>query len=286
MLHIMNTCGQIENLFDHGVFAYDKWEKYMNAICPEAAAMLQETVKKYLNTGNYTFDKDFLPVLNAVYRNPELELLQKSFSTVTDDLNSKIIERFGKELSADLILYLGLGCSAGKVMEIDYSPVILLGIEKILELRWYTRNAMYGLVYHELGHAYHTQHGKLDQTTDDNRLSWVWQLFTEGIAMYFEQTLVGDPDFFHQDTNGWKSWCDEHFEQILHDFHQDLTTMTRFTQRYFGDWCDYHGHGDTGYYLGSRFIHFLRKSHSFHDLINLEISQIYHLYLKFVQRTL
>ena len=104
--------------------------------------------------------------------------------------------------------------------------------------------------------------------------------------MYFEQTLVGDPDFFHQDTNEWKSWCDEHFEQILHDFHQDLTTMTRFTQRYFGDWCDYHGHGDTGYYLGSRFIHFLRKSHSFHDLINLEISQIYHLYLKFVQRTL
>lgn len=214
MLHIMNTCGQIENLFDHGVFAYDKWKKYMNAICPEAAAMLHETVKKYLNTGNYTFDKDFLPVLNAVYRNPELELLQKSFSAVTDDLNSKIIERFGKELSADLILYLGLGCSAGKVMEMNHRPVILLGIEKILELRWYTRNAMYGLVYHELGHAYHTQHGKLDQTTDDNRLSWVWQLFTEGIAMYFEQTLVGDPDFFHQDTNGWKTWCDVHFEQL------------------------------------------------------------------------
>lgn len=260
MLHIMNTCGQIENLFDHGVFAYDKWEKYMNAICPEAAAMLQKTVKKYLSTGDYTFDKDFLPVLNAVYRNPDLELLQEAFSTATDNLNSKIIEQSGKELSADLILYLGLGCSAGKVMEIDYSPVILLGIEKILELRWYTRNAMYGLVYHELGHAYHTQHGKLDQTTDDNRLSWVWQLFTEGIAMYFEQ--------------------------ILHDFHQDLTTMTRFTQRYFGDWCDYHGHGDTGYYLGSQFIHFLRKKHSFDDLINLEISQIYHLYLKFVQRTL
>ena len=45
MLHIMNTCGQIENLFDHGVFAYDKWEKYMNAICPEAAVMLQRTVR-------------------------------------------------------------------------------------------------------------------------------------------------------------------------------------------------------------------------------------------------
>ena len=48
MLHIINTCGQIENLFDHGVFAYDKWEKYMNAICPDEPQ--EETAQNGANT--------------------------------------------------------------------------------------------------------------------------------------------------------------------------------------------------------------------------------------------
>lgn len=51
---------------------------------------------------------------------------------------------------------------------------------------------MYGLIYHELGHEYHNQYGVLDRTLDSNRHQFLWQLFTEGIAMYFEQMLIDD----------------------------------------------------------------------------------------------
>ena len=96
--------------------------------------------------------------------------------------------------------------------------------------------------------------------------------------MYFEQALVGDIEYYHQDKNGWKTWCDEYFEQILRDFKSDLPTMNNQNQRYFGDWADYLGYGDVGYYLGARFVHYLLEEYDFDDLILFEIDKIYKLF--------
>lgn len=61
--------------------------------------------------------------------------------------------------------------------------------------------------------------------------------------------------------------------------------MTRMNQRYFGDWVDYHGHSDTGYYLGSRFVQrLLKETGNFDDLIHLEIDAVYDLYQSFVRQ--
>lgn len=51
---------------------------------------------------------------------------------------------------------------------------------------------MSGLIYHELGHVYHKQFGRFQQHSDSDGRNFVWQLFAEGIAMYFEQVLVLD----------------------------------------------------------------------------------------------
>ena len=224
-----------------------------------------------------------MPVIQAVFQNPKRDILQQSFLAVTDHLNERIIQTFHRGIDADLVLYLGLCNAAGWVTSIHGRDVILLGIEKILELGWYSRQAMYGLIYHELGHLYHKQYGKLEQESEQSEKNFVWQLFTEGIAMYFEQVLVGDDSYYHQDENGWKSWCDRNFVQILDDFHHDLPTMSRYNQRYFGDWCDYHGHGDVGYYLGTRFVRTLLGSVSFDELIGFDIDFVYEQYLKFYQ---
>lgn len=44
--------------------------------------------------------------------------------------------------------------------------------------------------------------------SDNCNRNFVWQLFTEGIAMYFEQALVGNFNYYHQDKNGCLEWCD------------------------------------------------------------------------------
>lgn len=284
MIKIIDTYSQIKNIFTSSSFDYAKWKTYINSIYPDSSIVFENDIAGYFEDGNYTFEKNFLPIINAVPNHPYLNTLHESFLQVTHELNQKIIQRFHHELDIDIVLYLGLCNGAGWVTTINGVNTILLGIEKILELGWHSTASMCGLIYHELGHVYHNQYGHLHQTTNDIKKQFVWQLFTEGIAMYFEQLLIDNPNFYHQDTNGWKDWCDSHFEQLLTDFNHDISTVTRYTQKYFGDWSDYYGYPDTGYYLGSRFIHFLQSIYQFDTLICLDINEVYTLYLSFINK--
>lgn len=283
MIHIIDTYSKISTLFENGAFDLAKWEVYMNSIYEGSSDMIQNDMQECLDGVEYTYEKSVLPVLQTVYEHPSLEMLHTSFLTVTDNLNEKIRECFGRELNFDIVLYLGLCNAAGWVTNVGGMDTILLGVEKILELGWQDVDSMYGLIYHELGHAYHKQYGAFHQSVEDNKKRFVWQLFTEGIAMYFEQMLVGDPTYFHQDRDGWKDWCEAQFGQIVTDFHQELPAMTRHTQRYFGDWVSYHGRGDVGYFLGTKFVHRLREKYEFEQLINMKIDEVYEEYLAFVE---
>lgn len=284
MIRIINTLPQIDSLFVDGTFCLSKWEAYMNCIYANSARLFKDEVEAYIHSGKYTFERDFLPVINAVYGNPRLETLHKSFTALTDDLEHRVISRFGRGMDVEIVLYLGLCNGAGWVTNINGTDTVLLGIEKILELGWHTEQMVAGLIYHELGHVYQAQHGILERTCDDSSRGFVWQLFIEGIAMYFEQMLLDDLHFYHQDKDGWTAWCDRHFPEILADFDRDLPAMTQFTQRYFGDWCDYRGHGDVGYYLGSRFVQDLADRYPFDELILLDTDQVYDLYRAFQRK--
>lgn len=283
MIKIIDTYSQIFEVFERGIFSIGKWRQYINLIYANSSHIFEDDIKEYFDKGEYTFEKDFLPIINAVYKNPSLEQLHSSFKVVTNGLNEKVIENFGRELHVDLVLYLGLCNAAGWAREINGKNTVLLGVEKIIELNWRNINDLYGLIYHELGHIYHKQYGCLKQYSDNNKKNFVWQLFTEGIAMYFEQVLVNDLNYFHQDKKGWRSWCENHFQQILLDFNADLQMMARMDQRYFGDLADYYGRSDVGYFLGTKFVHYLCEKHSFEQLINMKLDDIYDEYLVFVE---
>lgn len=286
MIRIFDTYSQIKTLFDNGTFNIDKWELYINSIYDKSANIFIDDLREYLDNGNYVYEKDILPIINAIYENPQLDTLYFSFSKITEGLNQKIIDYFGYELNIDIVLYVGLCNAAGWVTNINGRDVILLGIEKILELNWCDASSMCGLIYHELGHVYHKQYGMFRQQSPNSCCNFVWQLFTEGIAMYFEQVLVNDFDYYHQDKNGWLEWCNNNFQQILQDFCNDLPTMTKLNQKYFGDWVSYHGKGDVGYYLGTKFVHQLCDKYDFEQLINLTIDDIYQEFLFFAESKL
>lgn len=284
-IRVIDTFSEIDSLFENGSFLMEKWVVYANAIYENFAPHLKKDTEGCLDGKEYTYEKTVLPVLNAVCGHPALEELHTSFLKVTDGLNERIKECFGNGLDIDIVLYVGLCNGAGWVTNFDGRDTILLGIEKILELGWQDIDSMYGLIYHELGHAYHKQHGNFLQTSENNAENLVWQLFTEGIAMYFEQVLVGDSEYYHQNRDGWKAWCEEHFGQILTDFHVDLPGMTRQNQRYFGDWVSYCGRGDVGYYLGTIFVHRLCEKYRFAELIQLRIEDVYEAYMVFAEAT-
>ena len=283
MVQIIDTFSQIGEVFCNGRFDLKRWREYINTIYRNTSDIFEDDLQEYIDSGSYTYEDDILPLLNRVQGHPFLETLHTSFVRVTNGLNQRIIDCFAHELEIDIVLYLGLCNAAGWVTDINGRDVILLGIEKILELSWYDEDSMYGLIYHELGHIYHKQYGAFEQEGRNQSQNFIWQLFTEGIAMYFELLLMNDLSYYHQNKDGWKNWCDAHFQQILMDFQADLPAMTRFNQRYFGDWVDYCGRADVGYYLGARFVQDLCSRYDFEQLIRLEIEEVTREFFRFAE---
>ena len=119
MIKIIDTYPQIETLFDNGIFNIEKWELYINSIYANSAYIFKDDLMDCLDNGDYTYEKDVLPILNAVFDNPQLETLHSSFCRITEDLNKKILDRFGCELNVDIVLYIGLCNAAGWVTTIN-----------------------------------------------------------------------------------------------------------------------------------------------------------------------
>ena len=285
-MKIIDTYPAILQAYEESTFRFDKWKVYIDSARPGASSLFISDIKESLRNGNVSWEKDYLPILNAVAQNDELrEKAHDSFCRATKNLTQTIQDKFGKGLDVDIIFYLGLCNGAGWATEYLGQKVVLLGLEKIMELNWCGIDDMYGLIYHELGHIYQAQYGTLKRTFDNKRDSFIWQLFTEGIAMYFEQTLVSDPNYYHQDKDGWKEWCDDHLREIKADFNRDLKTMTSANQRYFGDWVEYNGHSDVGYYLGCQFVRYILSEYDFDKVICFDIDRVANLFRQFIQQT-
>jgi ABC-type transporter Mla MlaB component len=68
-------------------------------------------------------------------------------------LEEKITAAFGRTPDVEIIFYVGLCSGAGWVTPLGGKTVVLIGLEKIMELNWHDENSMLGLLYHELGHV-------------------------------------------------------------------------------------------------------------------------------------
>lgn len=273
-MKLIDTSRELLSCYGSNGFDLEKWKSYMDSCVPGAKELCLCDMRETLAAG-FSWEKDFLPVLNGVFENAEKrEAALRSFYAVTENLDERLKNRFHKTVSADLILYLGLCNGAGWVTPVNGRESVLFGIEKIIELDWCGLDAMNGLVLHELGHIFHRQHGLWLPTPEANADRFIRQLFCEGVAMVFEQELAGGEGYYHQYDAEWKLWCDENAEHIKRSFYRDLDGMTQDNQRYFGDWARFEGHGDTGYYLGTRFVRFLMRSADFDEIIRFDLADI------------
>ena len=281
-MKVIDTSGEMLAAFHSGHFELAKWEAYMDACVPNAKELCLEDMRNCVNEA-CSWEKHFVPVLDAVFQNPSgrMEAIS-SFHMVADQLDQRIQDLFHKTVDADLVLYLGLCNGAGWVTTIGGRTTVLLGIEKIMELNWGGVEAMTGLIVHELGHVYQSQYGTLRLETDSLPERFLWQMFTEGVAMVFEQEIMGDQGYFHQYDKDWKEWCDRHAERIKRSFYDDLKSMTFENQRYFGDWVSFEGRGDTGYYLGALFVRYLMRSADFDSIIRYDMEAVKRAYEQFM----
>lgn len=104
----------------------------------------------------------------------------------------------------------------------------------------------------------------------------------EGIAMVCEQNLNGDEAFYHQDANGWLAWCQEQEKMIRNEYLCRLE-CNESTQDFFGDWCEFYGYSDVGYYLGCRFVRWMMKESDLREIAAMRCSELLEKYTRFAE---
>ena len=266
MIRIIDTYPDIVQSFSGTSFQMEQWKEYAGQISPAPPQKCLDDILPY------DFNRQVLPVLEYALSHPEqMETAHTSFCHAAKDLNQTIQDIFQTSVNADIIFYLGLCNGAGWATSLGGRPVVLLGAEKILELNWQDQNNMYALIYHELGHLCHFQHRTAARF--EHSASALWQLYTEGMAMFFEQELIGNPEFFHQDHAGWLDWCRRNESGLFAEYLRRYQSRESI-QDFFGDWCSYQGRSDVGYFLGSAVIRNLSRSMSYQQLCDCGLNEI------------
>ena len=156
----------LDRLLENGTFSIDRWKHYIENVFSGLSEVVIE------DSSGYIFEKDILPIINNVYDNKQrINKLESIFNDLLKDVDKTIKKKTGRNLECEIILYLGLGNGAGWVIEHCGKTLILLGIEKILELNLDKYDEMQKLIFHELGHVYQSQYGTLNKQFDSKSLN-------------------------------------------------------------------------------------------------------------------
>ncbi len=162
------------------------------------------------------------------------------------------------------VIHVGLGCGAGWATQLHGRPAVLFGLENIAGCGWTSREALMGLVAHELGHLL------LDQWRQEAGLAAgqgpIWQLFEEGFAQRVALEYTGTWHMVHgQEHLDWLSWCKGRLPDLANRY-LELVKRRYPLSEFFGSWLEIDGRSQAGIYLGVEVIHKLAYSPNLKDI--------------------
>lgn len=87
---------------------------------------------------------------------------------------------------------------------------------------------MYALISHEIGHIWHMSAGGRFHCRKTQKEKAVFQLYSEGVAMWCEQKLCRDDGFYHGHKKDWLVWCKENIMGIKHEYFGEFKIISAF----------------------------------------------------------
>ena len=127
-MKIINTCDRIKTFFLGG-FDIAVWRRYASEISEELPQKCESDAKEY------DFEKQVLPVLEQALNAEKIDFVNKNFQAVIKTLNENLTKLFDDEPDINIVLYLGLCNGAGWATTLDGKSTVLLGIEKITDIK-------------------------------------------------------------------------------------------------------------------------------------------------------
>lgn len=175
------------------------------------------------------------------------------------DVCAAVLDRAGRALGYErdivCVIHVGLGCGAGWATQYAGRPALLFGLENVAEEGWQDRDALTGLVAHEVGHLVHSEwRGPAGPAEPEG--PW-WQLYSEGFAQVCADEILGGPSMHPPPGAGWQEWCEDNRGWLATEFLRRVDRGDDL-RPFFGSWFDLRGHKQTGYFLGHRLVAALR----------------------------
>lgn len=253
-LRIVDTFPRIAAYRDaYPGFDLPAWRRYAETVSPSLGPMCEA------DASVYDMARDVLPVLRYALGEgfSRVEAAHQVLADIARWLPKKMAALAKIDFTPRIVFYLGLCNGAGWACELDGSPAILLGAEKIAELGWHEPDTMADLVCHELAHLIHfALRGSMAEPEKA-----VWQLYAEGFATRYSQRLYKE-NFYHLDQGGWLAFGREHLAEIKAEYRRRWMSGEG-TAAFFGDWRQVMGHSNLGYFLGCEWIRGLETRMSF-----------------------
>lgn len=101
MIRCVDTFSEIPTIYPNGVFDLARWRAYAQNHFGENISLFEDDMNECLATGSYTFERDYLPVLQAVWQHPWLEEMHQSFLAVVEGLSERLAQKFGNDLDVE-----------------------------------------------------------------------------------------------------------------------------------------------------------------------------------------
>ena len=201
-------------------------------------------------------------------RLPAMGAAHTNLLAVGESIYERALETLGVSTPVTFVIHVGIGCGAGWVTRFRGSPAILFGLENIAECGWQEKEAITGLVAHEMGHLAHT--AWRDQHQQSMGSGPWWQLYEEGFAQYCESLLLGEQSWHQvQGDEDWLAWCLRNRGWLAAEFIR-MVDKGEAVSSFFGSWFDLHGRKETGYFLGCEAVQRLAVGLTLQEIARLE----------------
>ena len=102
-MNVMDTSAEMLSAYEGGHFCLERWEEYIGRCVPGAGELNLAEMRETVAAG-YSWEKEFLPVLDACYASSaKRKEAVRSFHRGTDGLGGRIGSRFGRPVEADIV---------------------------------------------------------------------------------------------------------------------------------------------------------------------------------------
>ena len=203
------------------------------------------------------------PDLDARYR--RMETAHMNLLKICEPLWQQVGRRLALEFPLTYVIYVGIGCGAGWAAEYQGNPAVLLGLENIAQEGWQGRDALEGLLAHEIGHLAHF-YWRDSAGIGRGEGPW-WDLYSEGFAQYCEHFILGTETWHMAADAGseWLDWCRANTRWLAEEYLRAVEADEPL-QPFFGSWYDLKGFKQTGYFLGHEVVRIMVESQSLNQV--------------------